>query len=97
MLKIKDIRAGMENIRLIGRVVHKSKVIIVNTKFGPAKFAYAIIEDKSGKIRLNLWRNQVDIIKVGDYIEIINAFAKSFKGQVELNVGRSGKIVIKKT
>jgi ssDNA-binding replication factor A large subunit len=45
---------------------------------------------------LNLWRDQVDLVKPGDLIKVENAFAKEFRDRVELNVGRSGRIVVLK-
>ncbi len=95
-LKIRDVRAGMERIRLIAKVLEKSRVTIVDTRFGPAKFAFAVIGDDTGRIRLNLWREQADMVNVGDVVEIVNAFAKRFRDQIELNVGRSGKIIVRK-
>jgi ssDNA-binding replication factor A large subunit len=56
--------------------------------------AYAIIDDGTGQIKLNLWRKQIDLVRVGARIRVENAFAKEFRGQVELNVGSNGRIVV---
>ena len=86
----------MEKIKLVARVLDKSSVTVVDTRFGPAKFAFAVIEDETGRVRLNLWRDQADIVNVGNVVEVVNAFARSFRGQIELNVGKSGRIIVKK-
>ena len=45
-------------------------------------------------MRLNLWRWQIDAVRKGDLIMPVNAFTRSFKGNIELNVGRDGKIIV---
>jgi len=94
MVKIRDIKAGMRGIILEGVVRFKSDVTYLRTRYGSAKFAYAIIEDDTGSIRLNLFRRQVDIVKVGRRIRVVNAFVKEFRGRLELNVGTDGRIEV---
>ena len=93
-MKIKELRAGMENITLVARVVEISEKIRVKTRYGEALFAVAIIEDETGRIRLNLWRWQTELIKVGNVVRIENGFVRSFKNQLEINVGSKGKITV---
>ena len=93
-VKIRDIRAGMRNITVEGTIRSKSDVMYLRTRYGPAKFAYAIIEDDTGSIRLNLFRRQVDIVRVGKRVKVVNAFVKEFRGRLELNVGADGKIEV---
>jgi len=95
-VKIKEIRAGMEHINLVARVISVSKPKYVWTRYGKAKVANAVLEDETGRIVLNLWRWQVEIVKPGDIIRIEGAFATSFKGRIELNVGSGGKIIVLK-
>ena len=93
-ITISEIKEGMRNITVEGVVIKKSEAKIINTRFGPALFAYAIIEDETGRIRLNLWRRQVEIVRVGAKIRAVNAFVKEFGGNLELNVGRDGRIEV---
>ena len=95
-MKIRDIESGMSGIELVARVVSVNEPRIIMTKYGSAELAKAKIEDDTGQITLNLWRDQVDMVKEGDLIKIEGAFAKSFRGEVELNVGRRGKITVLK-
>jgi len=95
-MKISQIRAGMRGITIVGEVVSISSVREVMTRYGPAKLAVAIIRDDTGSIKLNLWRRQIDIVKVGDKIRVVNAFVKEFRGVLELNVGSDGKIEVLK-
>lgn len=93
-MRIKDIRANMRNIDIICSVVEKGEAKEVRTRYGPAKVCAAILEDETGSIRMNLWRGQVDKVRVGDTILIHNAFVKVFNEQLELNVGGDGRITI---
>jgi len=90
--KIKDVREGMENVSLTARVVTIERKGTVETRYGPAEIAVAVIEDETGRIRLKLWRSQIDKAKVGSRVRIENAFASTFDGKLELNVGSKGKI-----
>jgi len=92
-LKISQIKAGMDGITVIGRIVYIGIRKRVETKFGPAYVARAILEDKTGRITLNLWREQIDMVKEGDIILIENGFVRTYKDRLELNVGSRGKII----
>jgi replication factor A1 len=91
-MKIKELRAGMENITLVARVVEIGEKINVKTRYGEVPLAVAIIEDETGRIRLNLWRQQTELVKVGSIVRIENGFVRSFKNQLEINIGSRGKI-----
>lgn len=58
--------------------------------------ARAVLEDETGSVCLNLWRDQIDVAKAGDTIVLENAFAREFGGVVEVNIGADGKIAVLK-
>ncbi|RLI24465.1 DNA-binding protein, partial [Candidatus Bathyarchaeota archaeon] len=64
------------------------------TRFGPAYVASAVLEDDTGRIILNLWRRQISLVKPGYLVRIENGFIREYRGQLELNVGRTGRIVV---
>lgn len=92
-MKICDIQPDMRNIEVTGRIVRIGERRQVQTKFGPADVAKATLEDETGSINLSLWRQQIDLVKEGDNVKLINAFARTFGGQLELNIGRDGQII----
>ena len=91
-LKISEIPRNMRNIEVTGKIVRKGDTREVKTRYGPAKVSWAILRDKTGSIRLNLWRNQIDAVMVGDVIRLVNAFVKVYGGEIELNIGSDGRI-----
>ncbi len=50
------------------------------------------VEDKTGSIMLVLWDDKVMPLKAGDFLQIVNGFVTSFKGDWRINVGKYGKI-----
>ena len=81
--KIKDLKPPMQNVTLIARVVKKSQVYM---RGHPRKrYASAIMEDETGRIKLNLWREQVDQVKEGDIVRIPDAFVHIRGGTVQIS------------
>jgi replication factor A1 len=93
-LKISEIKPGMRNLEVSGRITSVGEVRTVETRFGRARVAQALLEDDSGRIILNLWRDQVDAVRAGDLVRVENAFTRTFRERIELNVGRDGRIVV---
>lgn len=93
-MKIADIREGMSNISLEGKVVEISESRSVNTRFGKREVASALIKDETGEISLTLWQNQIDKVRIGDRISIKGAFVTRFKEKLQVNVPRSGSIEV---
>jgi ssDNA-binding replication factor A large subunit len=75
----------MENVEVVARVVNKSQVTEIRMK----KYAYAIIEDETGQIKLNLWRDQAEQVDVGDLIKVTNAFVHVRMGEKQLSTWSS--------
>jgi replication factor A1 len=92
-LKINELKLGTNEINLTAKVVSVSEPRNVRTKLGyQTRVATAMIEDDSGKIPLTLWGRQIDEIGEGDTIEIKNGYITEFRGELQLNVPRSGEI-----
>ena len=56
--------------------------------------ADAIVQDETGTIKLTLWNEQIDMVNLGDNIKIENGYVTSFKGEIQLNVGKYGKLTV---
>ena len=93
-MKIRDLRAGIDGVTVEGWVVSVGEKKLVETRYGPAYVASAILEDETGRIVLNLWRRQIDLVRPGCLVRIENGFVRSYKGRLELNVGKRGRIVV---
>lgn len=93
-MRISDIRSGMSKVTIdAAEVVSISEAREVRLKDGSkAKVADCIIKDDSGRIRLTLWNDQIDMVREGSKISITNGYTKEFKGENTLNIGRYGKL-----
>jgi replication factor A1 len=93
-LKIKDLSIGSARVKVEGKVVNKSEPKTVKLWDGrDANVADAVLEDESGSIILTLWNDQIDMVNVGDKVQIINGYVSNFKKEKRLNLGRYGKII----
>ena len=93
-MKINEILAEMDSVIVSGRITYIGIRRTVKTRYGEASVATAVLEDETGKIALNLWRDQIDLVKDGDLVQIENGFVKTYQDKLELNVGSRGKIVL---
>mgnify|MGYP001082971043 CR=1 FL=1 len=84
----------MDRVSVSGQITYIGIKKIVKTKFGETPVARAILEDETGKIALNLWRGQIDLVKEGDVVQIENGFVRTYQDQLELNVGSRGRIIV---
>jgi len=80
LVKIRKIKHKMENVEVIGEVVH-----FRDDPRRTMKHAIAILSDETGRIGMDLWRDQVAQVKVGDTIHLFYAFTHTRKGRVLLN------------
>lgn len=97
-LKIGEIKPGMSGLDVVGRVIDVGKTRTFVRKDGSTgKVANVTIGDDTGKIRVALWDEKAEAFdfKVGDAVEITNAYARenTFSNRAELNLGSAGRIV----
>ena len=90
--KIGDISENMKNIEVTGKITNLSERRRVNTRYGLADVAKADLEDETGSIRINLWRDQIDCVAEGKMVKVINGFTKTYQERLELNIGKNGQI-----
>jgi replication factor A1 len=95
-MNIAELKSGMKRISVEAKVVEKGTPRQVMSRFGTETYtvADAIVADESGKIKLTLWNEQIAQVKVDDKIKIENGYITSFKGEIQLNVGKFGKLTI---
>jgi len=64
-------------------------------KFGKiGRVANATVGDKTGTIKLTLWNDDIDKVRIGDKIKITNGFVSEFQGEKQLSAGRFGKLEV---
>jgi len=95
-MKIVELRNGDKRVSVEAKVVEKGKPRQVMSKYGTETYsvADAVVADDSGSIKLTLWNEQIAQVNVNDRIKIENGYVTSFKGEVQLNVGKYGKLAV---
>ncbi|MCW1303171.1 MAG: OB-fold nucleic acid binding domain-containing protein [Candidatus Nanoarchaeia archaeon] len=93
-MKISELRKGAKNVDVRGVIIEISEPREVNTIYGKKLVANATLEDESGRIKLSLWEKQIQQVRVGDIVEIKNGYLTEFRDELQLNVGKYGKILV---
>jgi replication factor A1 len=95
-LKIIELRNGMKNVNIEAEVVEKSEPREVMSRFKDEtyKVATAMISDGTGTIKLTLWNDQINQVNVNDKVKVEKGYVTSFKGEIQLNIGRYGILTV---
>lgn len=92
-MKISELKAGMRNVSVTGKVDSVGEPRTVNLKAGGTNnVADAVISDESGTIKLSLWGDDINKIRAGDRVSIENGYINTFKGENSLAIGKFGKL-----
>jgi replication factor A1 len=93
-MKIADLKGEQSRVDVEGEVIEKGEVRTVNLRAGgTSTVADATIKDDSGTIKLSLWGEQINSVDVGDKVKVENGYTKAFRGEIQLNIGRYGKLI----
>ncbi len=65
------------------------------SKFGKeGKVANAILVDESGQVKLSLWNEQCDQLKVGDIVKVTKGYVGEWQGELQLTTGKFGTLEV---
>jgi len=93
-MKVQDIKGNMSNVEIMVRIIKILPQRTIKTKKGEDKLIQEIIAgDETGRINITLWEN-IENLKEGDIIKIVDGWTTVFNNKIELNIGRKSKIMI---
>jgi replication factor A1 len=86
----------MKRVNVEAQVTEKGNPREVMSRYKDESYtvADAVVADETGSIKLTLWNEQIDQVNVNDKIKIENGYVTSFKGEIQLNVGKYGKLTV---
>ena len=95
-MMIKDLRDGMKRVSIEAKVAEKGepREVVSRMKNETYNVATAIIADETGTIKLTLWNEQIGQVNVDDKVKIENGYVSSFRGELQLNVGKFGSLSV---
>ena len=93
-MNISDIKPNSKNVNVKGKIIEIGEPRDVETKYGDSRVVDAILEDDSARIKLSLWNDDIERVKVNSEIEIENGYVTVFRNEKQLNIGRYGKLTV---
>jgi replication factor A1 len=95
-LKIKELKNGMRKVEVEAKVVEKTPTREVMSRYKDVvhRVATAMVSDDTGQIKLTLWNDQIEQVNVEDKVKVENGYITTFRGEMQLNVGRYGKLTV---
>jgi replication factor A1 len=86
----------MKRVSVEAKVIEKSDTREVMSRFKDEtyKVATAIVADETGSIKLTLWNDQINQVNLNDTVKIENGYVTSFKGEIQLNIGKYGTLTV---
>lgn len=91
---INDLKPKQSNFEINAEVIEKESPREFE-KFGKkGKVCNAKIKDESGIIKLTLWNEEIDMIKVGDLINIKNGYVSEWNNEKQISIGKFGTMII---
>ena len=92
-LEIRELNSETKRFNLDVKVTEKSSPRTVLSRSGETLLvSTATIMDRSGTIKLPLWKDQISMVSVGDRIHIENARLKRFRGEFQVKLDRLAKL-----
>ncbi|MEM0384730.1 MAG: OB-fold nucleic acid binding domain-containing protein [Candidatus Caldarchaeum sp.] len=94
LVKIGSLTPRSRGVNLVAKLVEKPEPRVVSSQYDQSehRLTEALIADETGAITLVLWDENIDTVNEGDAVKVTNGFIKLFKGRMQLNLGRFGKI-----
>ena len=93
---IQNLRHGMKKVNLEAEVLEAQEPQLIHTQYGNSvMLANFLISDETGKVKLCLWGEQSKSAVVGDVVQIKNAVVRTFKGERQVSLGRTGTISVR--
>lgn len=93
-MKASKVKPGMRNLDLDLEVKEIEETHNFENENGKGRVATAICKDESGEIKVSLWNEDIDKVKVGDSIQIKSGYSRLFKDNVHVSAGKYGELEV---
>jgi len=94
MTKINDLQPGQGSVNIEVTVKSLEEPRVINKYGKDLKLANAVVTDGESEIKLTLWNEDVDKVKVGSVLKIENGYVNEFQGEKQLTTGKFGKLEV---
>jgi len=92
---INNLRFGMKGIDVTAKIIEVPPIKPVITRWGSESYVTNVmIADETGSIRLSLWNEMGNKVRVGDEVELMNCYVSRFAGQPQLRLKRKSTMTV---
>lgn len=93
-MQIKDLKPKQGNVDIVVDVIDVGMPREFE-KFGKAgRVSTAVAKDETGDVKLTLWNDEIEKIKAGDKVHLVNGYVNEWQGEMQLTAGRMGKLEV---
>ena len=93
-MKINELEARGSNVDVEGVITDVNDPREFE-KFGKkGRVANAQLQDETGKVKLSLWNEQIDQVKVGDRVKVSKGYVSEWQGELQLTTGKFGTLEV---
>lgn len=93
-MQINDLKPKQGNVNIEAEVIEKEEPREFEKFDKKGKVCNAKIKDESGTIKLTLWNEEIDLVKVGDKIKIHNGYVTEWNNEKQISVGKFGTLIV---
>lgn len=93
-MQVKDlkVRQGVDSILL--ELVDIQEPRTWTNARGSGTVANATAKDETGEIKMTLWNDDIDKVKIGDKMLIEEGWVGEWQGEKQLSTGKQGKLTV---
>lgn len=93
-MEIKDLQANQGKVDLVVEIVEKQEPRTFE-KFGKTGTVCNVkVKDASGEVKMTLWNEDVNKVKLGDKIHLENGWCSEYQGEKQVSTGKFGKLEV---
>lgn len=93
-MKVSELKAGQGKVDVELEIISKDDVRTFNKYGKDLRVCNCMAKDDSGEIKLTLWNDDIEKVKVGSKVKVSNGYVGEFNGEKQLSSGKFGKIDI---
>ncbi len=93
-MEVKDLKPNTGSVDLVLEVVDKEEPRTFE-KFGKSGSVCNVkVKDATGEVKMTLWEDDIEKVKVGDKIHLQNGWCSEFRDELQISSGKFGKIEV---
>ena len=95
-MKIENLKNGMKKVDIEAKIQEKGAVREVTSRYTDEiyRISTCIIADDTARTKLTLWGDDIERVNEGDSIKIENGYVTAFRGELQVNIGKYGKLIV---